>query len=185
MFKSLLLGSIILMLSACASTKSTSPEMKFYLLDALPAAISNNATSEISLSKVQVPEYLKQASLIMRTDGQQIRFARYHQWAGNASKAIRRVLIEELNQISSVHRFVDRCGDCGDLQINITHFYPTESGEVFLAGTYSVALEKEVKQKTESFTLSLQMEESGYEHAVFKMRQLLLKLSQRIKHDIK
>ena len=173
---------LCLLLSAC-STTTLKPQAKYYLLDSLPASESNDAKRIVAINSVSMPGYLDQSNLVMRQADQQIIIANDHRWAGNLRDSVRRVLRVELNRIVRDFRFEEACKNCGALTITIRHFYPTESGEVFLAGSYSLI--QEPKQATQQVPFSFRgnMREAGYGEVVNQMRLLLLELSQHIRRN--
>ena len=176
---------LCLLLSGCSSTAILKPQAKFYLLDSLPVTESNNAKNIIAIHRISIPAYLDQPNLVMRQADQQIIIANYHSWADNLRDSIRRVLRSELNRSGKDFRFEETCQACGDLTITIRDFYPTDAGEVFLAGSYSLIKEPEQTAKQVHFSLRGNMQDSGYDEAVNQMRQLLLKLSQHIRSNLK
>jgi uncharacterized lipoprotein YmbA len=60
--------------------------------------------------------------------------------------------------------------------VSIDHFYPTQSGDVLLSGTYTkVSVDK--SQQQVRFLLNSRLEKGGYDEAVVVMRDLVSKLA--------
>ncbi|MFT7528641.1 MAG: putative lipoprotein YmbA [Arenicella sp.] len=173
---------LCLLLSAC-STTTLKPQAKYYLLDSLPASESNDAKRIVAINSISMPAYLDQPNLLMRQADQQIIMPNDHRWAGNLRDSVRRVLRAELNRIVRGFRFEETCQDCGGLTITIRHFYPTDAGEVFLAGSYSLIQEPQQAAHQVPFSFRGNMREAGYGEAVNQMRLLLLELSQHIRRN--
>ena len=174
----LLLG--VLLLQACASISSGPPEVKLYLLESLPTQVSNDAQKQISVGRISVPGYLNQSNLVMRHANQRFEIAHYHAWAESLPTSIRRVLREQLNQSVNHYTFVNQCHDCGSLDIEIEHFYPTSDGDVYLSGYYTLTAQRANDSIYRSFTISAQLDADGYDAAVKEMREVIVRLSQQI-----
>lgn len=171
-----------LVLASCASKPPPVPH--YYVLDNLKQSSSKPSGKPLAVAEISVPDYLRQRKLVMRQSSQQILFANYHSWADDLPASMRRVLIDELSAASSIYRFVERCIDCGGLQIRVDQFYPTDTGQAVLSGSYSLQLKEKAGQGGEAqfqpFHLERALRDDGYDEAVFQMRQLLLDLSQVI-----
>lgn len=165
-----------ILVSACANAPL--PQSKIYVLDDLPDRVSNDATALIAINKIELPDYLNQRKLVLRQLDQQILIANYHIWGDDLPDSIRRVLAHELSNNGQEYRVVNSCSACGELTIRVDHFYPTDSGEAVLAGSYTYSQDEAQIYKQFSFKRILR--EDGYDEAVYQMRQLLLELSNNI-----
>jgi len=183
MLKLLSLLLLTYLLLGCISNK-TPRESFYYLLDAAPMKEHNStagASKEltktyIKLSTVRVPDYLQQSNLVLKLDNHQIKIANYHFWAQDLSESIQRVLMRELNAASPGVIYTQQCVKCAELIVSIDHFYPTQSGDVVLSGTYTkVSVNK--SQQQVRFLLNSRLEKGGYDEAVVVMRDLVSKLA--------
>lgn len=162
---------------------STSPQVNYYLLDSEPKAIQNKAALKtVQLNPIHLPRYLDQPQLVTRDNNQKLIIANYHSWADDMSNAIRRILVNDLNNSIDDIFYIESCQNCESLTISIEHFYPTVNGEVVLSGKYH--RKKNNKNHHATFFLTDDLERDGYDHAVKKMRQLLQKLAHQINKDV-
>jgi uncharacterized lipoprotein YmbA len=178
-----LITSVLLLLSACSAIEKEQP-VNYYVLDAKPSALTTKAiTQNIAIDRVELPDYLNQPNIVLRDDSQKLHVAYYHSWADDLGSSIRRVIISELNVLSNDSRFSARCTDCESIKLSLNHFYPTTEGEVVLAGDYQIKpLNKPMT--TQSFLITLDLENDGYEHAVDKMRLALFQLAAKINNTL-
>ena len=168
---------IIAMTGGCASTSSAPISRHYYVLDDLPTKSANDAERLIRLARVSVPDYLNQSNLVMRQADQKITIANYHHWAEGLPKSIHRVLRNKVNSDIGTYRLVSQCRDCGELKIEIEHFYPTESGDVHLAGSFILDRGTTAKTVYQSFAYKEQMNSEGYAESVRSMQRLLERLA--------
>lgn len=181
----------LLGLTACVNTAPT-PDSFYYVLEPVPVTSKNMAApqddSNTSLAKpaaivklmpLNVPDYLNQPNLVLKLEDHQIKIANYHFWAEDLRTSTHRILVNETNARSETTRYAKRCIDCDELTITIDHFYPTESGDVFLAGSFEIAKRDGTSQYAD-FKFNRNISEGGYNAAVAKMRMLLNDLAQRV-----
>jgi uncharacterized lipoprotein YmbA len=175
--------SLVFLLSACSAIEKEQP-VNYYVLDAKPSALTAKAiTRNIAIDRVDLPDYLNQPNIVLRDDSQKLHVAYYHSWADDLGSSIRRVMISELNVLSDDSRFSARCLDCESIKLSLNHFYPTTQGEVVLAGDFQIKpLNKAIT--TQSFLITLDLENDGYEHAVDKMRLALFQLAAKINNTL-
>lgn len=171
-----------LLVSACTSTPA--PQSKIYVLDDLPNSVANDAAELIAINKIELPDYLNQGKLILRQQDQQILVANYHIWADDLPDSIRRVLAYELSNNGQEYRAVNSCSACDELTVRVDHFYPTDTGEAVLAGSYTYSRSDAESEIYKQFSFSRALREDGYDEAVYQMRQLLLQLSGDIARGI-
>jgi uncharacterized lipoprotein YmbA len=174
---------VLVSISACSVTKP-SPVTTYYLLDSRPLTVNQKARDHfIEVFSISLPDYLEQPNLVIRGKNNQIVIASYHSWADSLSDSIQRVLLRELNKLDSAYSFVKACNQCGKLSISIEHFYPTESGQVVLSGSFQfqTGVNKTLFQQ---FVLSDELVADGYDNSVSQMRQLLVQLAEKIVTDL-
>jgi uncharacterized lipoprotein YmbA len=177
-------------LSACVNTAPT-PDTYYYVLDASPQSFASKTVDKplksYKVLPVQVPDYLNQTNLVLKLSDHQIKITHYHYWAEDLRQSIQRIIINELNQANSEASFSKQCGQCAPLQISLQHFYPTESGDVVLAGTYQITSHSAKGKRTEqqySFSFNRSLETGGYDEAVATMRLLLDDLAIQINQNL-
>lgn len=175
-------------LSGCTSVSPLTPQVTYYLLDEIPKAqIQEQIQSDqpqIQVARIAVPDYLNRPSLVMRRNNQQMTFANYHSWADSLPTAMQRVIVSALNQTSATVQYTRHCTlrKCAQLQIVVDHFYPTETGDVVLSGSYSFT-GTTAKSSPKPFTLTETLKSGGYNEAVQKMRELLFDLAEQIQRQ--
>lgn len=182
---SFLLGLTILSVS-CVN-KPAAPQTRYYVLDAKPSnasksnSLSNTKTNTINILPVSLPAYMNQSNMVLKLSDHQIRLSNYHFWAEDIRKSIQRVLISDLNQMSSDTTFTQACNKCTRLELSINHFYPTQSGEVLLAGNYQIIDET---RRLIEFSFNTDLQKGGFDESVASMRQLLTQLSAHIHEQV-
>jgi len=178
--KTLFTLPLLFAMSGCSTTESV-PDSYYYILDSVseaetPAASIAKNVTQIKVRPVILPDYLNQANLVMKLSDHQIKIANYHFWAEDLRQSIQQVLIKELNNNSQTSSFGQECANCDELVINIDHFYPTETGEVLLSGSYY----RKSNYQANKFFLKMELKRGGYDEAVSAMRKLLTELAQQI-----
>lgn len=170
--RALLIGAGAFILSACVSSEPP-PESFYYVLDPKPQSFAaKTASKQYKILPVIVPDYMNQPNLVLKLSDHQIKISHYHFWAQDLRRSIQRVLISELNQANTEVSFVQSCTRCEQISVILHHYYPTESGDVRLSGSYLInSGYSSQQQHSFSFTRSLQT--GGYEEAVSVMRVLL------------
>ena len=78
-----------LLLGACAS----SPDVRFYTLDTMPAVAGVKTTSKtIGLGPLRMPDYLKRPQIVTQESGNQLAIAEYDRWAEPVERVFARTL---------------------------------------------------------------------------------------------
>lgn len=173
-----------MLIPACSTFSKPAPIHKYYILDEMPSVGDSDLVSVILIKNILVPDYLKQRNLILRQKDQQIAIANHHSWADDLVMSIQRVLTKELSRDTERFQRDKICINCFELTINIDHFYPTESGSAFLAGSYSLSNLKSKAQSSQHFSFESALGNDGYAEAVYQMRQMLSLLGNDIKLSI-
>lgn len=185
----ILTASVIL--GACSSKPS---EITWYQLndDSVDESNSSLAYKEqmnyVQLSKIAVPDYLKQSKLVMRTAPHKMHFAASHLWVQTPEKEIRAALLADLNRQNSPFWFVNfepviNRNINHQLIVEVTRFYPTENSQVVLEGYWTLQSKGDNAYNQFHFTADLQAD--GYAHAVAKQRSLITLLSKEITAQIR
>lgn len=188
MLKILFTSLLFIAISSCSTTSDT-PDMHFYLLDDVPSIDSRYSDesvtdTQIQLSAIQLPDYLKQRQLVIKQNSNQLKIANYHSWADDLGDSIQRVLMNNLNaktdNYRSGYRFSGNCGSCSRVIISIEHFYPTEQGQVVLSGSMQLIDPQGASKARNGFLFTNELAEDGYDNAVSQMRELLGELTLQI-----
>lgn len=171
--KVLLLATSVVVLNGCVNSKPA-PNAFYYVLDPKPQSFqAKTTTTQYKVLPVAVPDYLNQPNLVLKLSDHQIKITNYHFWAEDLRQSIQWVLINELNQANKQASFTSNCTQCSQISLTLQHFYPTESGDVVLAGSYQIKTETD-QQYSFSYTGSLN--KGGFDEAVSVMRGLLNEL---------
>jgi uncharacterized protein len=139
----------------------------------------------VTLTRLEVPEYLKQSRLVLKQANQQLHFSASHLWAEVPEKAIYHALLEDLNNQSDTHHFITwhnkhKVHQNMSSRVVIRHFYPTESGDVVLSG-YAELTNKEANSVAmKEFYIRSELQTDGYAHAVETMRKQLPELAKEL-----
>ncbi len=187
MSKSLII-TLMLLLSGC-SVKPTE-KVNYYLLNSVPAESHNIArkTGEhvIAVAEIRLADYLKQTNLTMQLQTHQLYFSKNHFWAESLQTGIQKALISDLNAGTDSASFVDASSEAAirptsKINISVDHFVTTHDSKVVMSGQFWF------KQSGANNTSQLQhfhytadLQQDGFPHAVFKLRELLKRLSDDI-----
>jgi len=181
MTKLLIIAILTGCLLGCASSSKQTPIKSYYVLDGAVALPPEKKGLTVKLDRISLAEYLNQSSLITRQNGQTISPARYHHWAESLPSLLHRSLKSELNLGSHSTLFVDRCSsNCPVISVSVDHFYPTEEGEVILAGDYSITELNSDDSSSIAFLYKSNLSNDGYEHAVRELKAHVVSLAKDI-----
>lgn len=87
---------IVLVLSGCGS----SPPVRYYTLDPIPAAASvSPPENTIGVGPLRFPDYLKRPQIVSSGDNGQVEVAEFDRWAGAAEAAFQRTLAQNLTTL--------------------------------------------------------------------------------------
>jgi len=86
---------------ALASGCSSAPPTRFYVVTPLagPAAAAPAHGPRVVVASVRLPEYLDRPQLVTRSGDNRLQLEEFHQWGGNLSKDLTRVMAENLSQL--------------------------------------------------------------------------------------
>ncbi|MEO0367676.1 MAG: PqiC family protein [Pseudomonadota bacterium] len=165
---------LALSLAACSSSRSMIPQTKIYVLDSdLIASTDKQNATKVMLSRISIADYLDSQNLMIRKQGNEVSFARYHQWAERLPSLIHRSLMASLNRTNDSVLFVDQCDACAQIAVHIDHFYPNYEGDVVLAGIFEVLSSTGHAQQSQPFLLKQTQTSDGYTASVALMIKLL------------
>ncbi|MDJ0656001.1 MAG: PqiC family protein [Xanthomonadales bacterium] len=130
---------LVLSLAACANV----PEARHYVLSTQADGGQNTSiTGELAvgLGRIDLPRYLRQPALVIRTAEQEVRPATYHRWAEPLDRGIRRSFALHLDAELPGYRVEAAPTNLGDaalrVDLEVDQFHGSESGEVVFGGRW-------------------------------------------------
>lgn len=170
-------------LMSCSSVQDV--EEKYYILSTFEKTKSSDFPSKLlKLNLSSVPAYLKQSKLVLVDDLNQMIVANHHLWAEDVEVSIKRVIRAEVNNLQDEYGVVHQCRRCGEVQVDIDHFYATTNGRVFLNGSFRYIPFKG-KERLKPFSFEKTLGKDGYLEMVKVMSSLLKDLSDEISINVK
>ncbi|XOV77487.1 MAG: membrane integrity-associated transporter subunit PqiC [Aestuariibacter sp.] len=184
--KALLVSFCSLALVACSN--SPMPMYHYQLDEASDSKIKHINFAErniVTLSRLEVPGYLKQSSLVLKQADQQLHFSTSHLWAEVPQLAIYNALLEDLNNQSDTLHFISwhnkhKVNQQMSVKVVIRHFYPTEGGDVVLSGYAELTNSEKNSVAMKEFYIQSDLKSDGFAHAVAVMRQQLTQMADEI-----
>ena len=182
-------------LFSCA--QAPTPEVNYYLLNTPEQNISANTHAEtidehsaITLVNVVLPQYLKQSSIVMLMNENQLHYARYHLWGESLTSAIAKIMNQSLMNTALVNKALSQQllpqnakQQVLHLVVEIDHFYPTDQARVILSGRYWLTNKNtKVKNSKQAFDFAFKqtLTADGYGQAVKQMHVLVKQLTENI-----
>ena len=185
----LLICSGLIALVSCATP---SPSLNYYLLDSGVGSTSIVGTAEqnknerlVLVGDVTLGEFLRQSSLLVELDDNEMHFAMNHVWAEPLVEQIPKVLLKDLRRSNTEFHFERETSEwfgkeVYSVKIQIDQFHPNARQEVVMSGRYWVTDIGSGQTKEKDFFLSDTLTEDNYGHAVVKMRRLITVLSESL-----
>ena len=185
----LLICSGLIALVSCATP---SPSLNYYLLDSGVGSTSIVGTAEqnknerlVLVGDVTLGEFLRQSSLLVELDDNEMHFAMNHVWAEPLVDEIPKVLLKDLRRNNTEFNFKRATAEwfgkeAYSLKIQIDQFHPNAKQEVIMSGRYWVTDTGTGQTKEKDFLLSDTLTEDNYGHAVVKMRRLITLLAESL-----
>ena len=185
----LLICSGLIALASCATP---SPSLNYYLLDSGVGSTSIVGTAEqnknerlVLVGDVTLGEFLRQSSLLVELDDNEMHFAMNHVWAEPLVEQIPKVLLKDLRRSNTEFHFERETSEwfgkeVYSVKIQIDQFHPNARQEVVMSGRYWVTDIGSGQTKEKEFFLSDTLTEDNYGHAIVKMRRLITVLSESL-----
>ena len=186
----LLIISGLIILASCATS---SPSLNYYLLDSgdasttIVGSVVQNKKSErlVLVGDVTLGEFLRQSSLLVELDDNEMHFAMNHVWAEPLVDELPKVLLKDLRRNNTEFNFKRATAEwfgkeAYSLKIQIDQFHPNAKQEVIMSGRYWVTDTGTGQTKEKDFLLSDTLTEDNYGHAVVKMRRLITLLAESL-----
>ena len=184
--RKLIVTALTLLLCSCASAP---PRLQYYLLHQPQSSGGMGAANPVltvSLTSLQLPDYLKQRGLVMQTSATQLHVSSLHLWAEPLATDFTQALRNSLLADSAVLIAPVDVADSNTmprLSILIEDLITTYQGEVVLKGQYWITTVDNAAQGF-LFDFRLPLEEDGFSHSVNQMQTLVEKLGEDIGHHL-
>jgi len=189
MKQTLMVAILSMFLLAACSSNNTS-RTQYYLLNS-PTSVNTSVTDtdnsqNISITLTELPDYLKQPSLVLQLSSHQLHYSHFHMWAEPLQSSFTQALAQDLNTIASRYYFIapptaSEINADINLVVSITAFHVTYESQAILVGNYWLQGKDIKKQvKGNNFKLFVQLDNDGYPHAVEKMRSAVTQLANEI-----
>ena len=182
----------IILLGACSSAPAN--KTQYYLLNSPTATGAVNTDNKhnknnpyFGITLLALPDYLRQPSLVLQLSSHQLHYSHFHMWAEPLQNSFTQALAQDLNNLAShLHYIVTpEKSQVTAVVINITAFHATHQSQALLTGTYWLqGKDMQNPEKEHNFTLTVALNENGYEHAVEQMRKVITSLAQQITHSL-
>lgn len=178
----------IFMLSACSSNNT--PQTQYYLLNSPTSAnlatTDKENSTDVAITLLELPEYLKQPSLVLQLSSHQLHYSHFHMWAEPLQSSFTQALALDLNNIANRYHFIapatpNEINADTKLVVKITAFHVTHQSQAILVGSYWLQA-KDIKRKLKGndFSFTVQLKDDGYPHAVEQMRKAVTQLADEI-----
>lgn len=184
----------IMLLAACSSGKSQ--KTQYYLLNSPTSTSTNNTTihnqnsQNIAITLIELPDYLKQPSLVLQLSSHQLHYSHFHMWAEPLQSSFLEALTQDLNNINSrLHYFIPKASNqeisTDVVFVKVNAFHATHQSQAILTGTYWLQGEDFKGEIAENnFNLTVALNQDGYEHAVEQMRKNVGQLAKKIANTL-
>ena len=133
-----------------------------------------------------MPKFLLQPGLAMQTGPHKITISKSHLWAERLDKAVPRLLVNKLQDLTDGYSFylggydwVE--GDYSRLRLRLDNLQPTSSGTVVASGTFQlIDANSSQLPVLREFHFSADLRRDGYAEAVAQMEHLIGKIAASI-----
>lgn len=188
--KPLLILTIISIMLVTACSSNTTKNTQYYLLNSPTLTKNKVETNEhssfVTLKLMELPDYLKQPSLVLQLSDHQLHYSHFHMWAEPLQVSLAQSLIQDLNTADNNFHYLTESVPSEtavktELVVKITAFHATHQSQALLAGSYWLQYNNVHKEgKKYPFKLTLTLDIDGYPHAVEQMRKTVVLLANEI-----
>ena len=190
----ILICSAVMLLASCASS---APNLNYYLLDSGQATNivgDSNVNAErkplVLVGDVTLSEFLRQSSLLVQLEDHEMHYALNHVWAEPLLDAIPKALLKDLRHDGAEFNFergtTEWFGkEAYRVKFQIDQFHPNAQQQVVLSGRYWITDNESGETDARDFSLTDNLTQDGYGHAVVKMRRLLTALAKQVLSELK
>ena len=185
----IILSVSIMLMTACSSNNT--PKTQYYLLNSPTlknsVVVNNLNNPRVAITLLELPDYLKQPSLVLQLSDHQLHYSHFHMWADPLQSSIIESLTQDLNTKNNPHNYNVTLSSSveSEVIIKITGFHSTHQSQVILAGNYWLhGKNKRASEKIHHFNLAIALDTDGYPHAVAQMRNLITQLAHEINKSL-
>tara|TARA_R110000787_G_scaffold97326_10_gene200946 strand:- start:175 stop:762 length:588 start_codon:yes stop_codon:yes gene_type:complete len=193
--KQVLILTFLLMMLITACSSNITPNTQYYLLNSPSQAnkgvVNNENRALVALKLIELPDYLKQPSLVLQLSDHQLHYSHFHIWADPLQVSLAEALSQDLNTIDSHNYYITESTLSTatvktDIVVKLSAFHVTHQSQAILAGSYWFQHRgMKNQEKKYNFKLLLALEDDGYPHAVDKMRKAVTQLAADIATKLK
>jgi hypothetical protein len=178
---------LVSLFAGCASSPSPEQHLYFLSADTQPGVINQEMT--IGIGVVDVAPYLQRGEIMLQVGPQELRPARYHQWAEPLQAGVRRYLRDQLSADLAIAVDTNRqFRNNWQMRVDITvdKFHGDLDGQVLLDAHYVIqGIADPTQLKRGRVRISGSQSGSGYAALVDAQEALLDRLARRIATDVK
>ncbi|MBO1256177.1 membrane integrity-associated transporter subunit PqiC [Alteromonas sp. 5E99-2] len=171
--------AIILSLTGCSNHTST---IQHYLLSSPNDIQSVDLTQSktLRLTRLTIPEYLKQNGLPLMLESNQIQLSKTHLWAESFDTSLTKYM---QHAFSSEYVLATEGGfndDQYSLSIDILHLVATSKGDVIISANYQINNGSRLLSR-QAYSKSYSLSEDGYAHTINVYRRAINDMVNHIK----
>jgi uncharacterized lipoprotein YmbA len=195
--KHVILSWVFVAITAAISGCGSSPNAKFYILNAVdrdisvPAVTTGNHSLAVKVGPVSIPDTLYQSQIVTRSGSNRLVVDEFNRWGGDFQNDFQRILGENISILLPTDHVIlnqDVTPLPVDFQVivNVREFYGKLGGIVTLNADWTVV--RQGKEKIVMAKKSVLQENTGgvdYQAYVATQSRLLAKLSQEITDEIR
>ena len=177
---------------------SKSLSVRYYLLHTPEKNLSDNMNKEkpiVVLQLLDVAEYLRQTSLVMQVEQNQLYYSRQDVWAENLQTSFYQALLQDLNATGQRNYVALSAPEAIDattsISVKLAHFHATDKSSVVSSGRYWLSATNAQAKKnnkrgvaSHTFFFESELKQDGYAQAVKQLRMLVTSLAEQIEKDI-
>ena len=173
---------LTILLSACSSQSST---IKYYLLHSPTETRTADLSQSVAvkLSKLSIPDYLKQRGMPLILDTNQVHISKTHVWAEPFDSSVKKLIEYALEPDYSLVTSQREETSAISLQIEILHLVPNAQGDVAFSAKYRIFSDDKLIV-SKAYAQSYPLKSDGYSHAVDVYREAIFNLVLEIKKHI-
>jgi uncharacterized lipoprotein YmbA len=195
--------TICLCLALLISCTSEPLNVRYYLLHTPENNVLNTiietkpvkAKPIVVLQLLNVADYLRQSSLVMQINANELHYSRQDVWAEKLQSSFYKALLQDLNTTDQRNYVALTSPNAiyavTAIKVKLDHFHVTDASTVVSSGRYWLSEKDPQTNKNENFAASehsfffeSELKQDGYAHAVEQLRTLVVNLAKKIEKDI-
>jgi uncharacterized protein len=191
--KQVLVVTILSMMLLAACSSNTLVKTQYYLLNSPTLSANTQLKNEnspvIFITLLGFPDYLKQANLVLQLSDHQLHYSDFHFWAEPLQSSFAQALIDDANNLDSRFQYVASTAigpestptATIEVVVSISAFHATHQSQAILSGRYWLKDKTIVTNiRGNNFSVTVELKEDGYPHAVEQMRKAITLLAEQI-----